>query len=106
MSRFTSEYGQRVREARVTAGLSQTELGERLSLTRSSIANIEAGRQPASAEQVIQTAEALGCDPRWLLTGWQPGRAAPAIGFPVKAVTSHVATLRKLADDLEAQAQR
>lgn len=106
MSRFTSEYGQRVNAARTTAGVTQTELGERLGMSRSSVANIEAGRQAASAEQVIQTAEALGCDPRWLLTGWEPGRAAPAIGFPVKSVTSHVAALRKLADDLESGVAR
>lgn len=102
MSRFTSEYGRRVQTARVTAGLTQAELASRLDLTRSSVANVEAGRQAASAEQVIQTAEALGCDPRWLLTGWETSRATPAIGVPAKAVTSHVAALRQLANDLEA----
>lgn len=69
MTRYTSEYGHRVNTARVAAELTQTQLGELLGLTRSSIANIEAGRQGASAEQVVQTAAALNVPAPWLLVG-------------------------------------
>jgi transcriptional regulator with XRE-family HTH domain len=75
MSRFTSEYGGRVNLARRRAGLSQSELGEALGLSRSSVANVEAGRQGSSAEQVVQFAKALGVPAAWLLVGdstWTP----------------------------------
>jgi transcriptional regulator with XRE-family HTH domain len=102
MSRYTEEYGQRLNTARVAVGITQTQLAERLGLTRSSIANIEAGRQSPSAEQVVDTATALGCDPRWLLTGWEPGR--PPIQPKPRVLAEHVAALRKLADRLETAA--
>jgi len=43
--RFYSEFGRRVCNARVKAGLTQAELADHLGLTRSSIANLESGRQ-------------------------------------------------------------
>lgn len=101
MTRFTAEYGQRVRSARAAAGLTQTELGERLNLTRSSVANVEAGRQAATAEQVIQTAEAVGCDPRWLLTGTGRATRIQTVGIPSRIVAGHIAALRSLAERLE-----
>jgi transcriptional regulator with XRE-family HTH domain len=98
---FDVAYGQRIHAARVMAGLTQLELAGRLGLTRSSIANIEAGRQRVMAAQVPPAAEALGCDPRWLLTGWDPDRTVQDVGVPRRAVTSHVAALRRLAAELE-----
>ncbi|WP_027947200.1 helix-turn-helix domain-containing protein [Amycolatopsis taiwanensis] len=79
MSAYTTEYGERVRDARERARLTQIQLGNRLSLTRSSIVNIEAGRQAATAEQVIGTAQALDVDPAWLLLGDRPGVEAHII---------------------------
>ncbi|HKS43651.1 MAG TPA: helix-turn-helix transcriptional regulator [Amycolatopsis sp.] len=100
MSTFAEEYGKRVNTARTVAGLTQTELGARVDLTRSSIANIEAGRQSASAEQVIEFAEAMRCDPRWLLTGWPPGR--PTVLAPRQDMATAAANLRKIANMLDA----
>lgn len=100
-SAYSREYGSRLRAARVMAGLTQDEAATKLGLTRSSVANIEAGRQNATAEQVIQTAQALGCDPRWLLTGWEPGHAFQGAAVARNALTSHVRSLRELADRLE-----
>jgi len=51
--------GDRIRAARVRARVTQTELGERVGLTRSSIANIEAGRQRAMVHTLLQVADAL-----------------------------------------------
>ncbi|MCA1671851.1 MAG: helix-turn-helix domain-containing protein, partial [Actinobacteria bacterium] len=51
--------GERIRAARVHAGTTQTELGQRVGLTRSSIANIEAGRQRAMIHTLLQVAQAL-----------------------------------------------
>ena len=51
--------GERIRAARAHAGTTQTELGQRVGLTRSSIANIEAGRQRAMIHTLLQVADAL-----------------------------------------------
>jgi transcriptional regulator with XRE-family HTH domain len=70
------QLGARIRDARKAAELTQTELAAEVGLERSSIANMEAGRQQPSADRVMAIGMALGADPRWLLTGW--GR----IGLP------------------------
>jgi len=51
--------GERIRAARVHARTTQTELGQRVGLTRSSIANIEAGRQRVMIHTLLQVADAL-----------------------------------------------
>ena len=55
--------GDRIRAARTQAKITQTDLGLRIGLTRSSIANIEAGRQRVMLHWVFQIAEELGADP-------------------------------------------
>lgn len=72
MGDYNVELGARIAEARNAAGLSQSDLSTRMGLTRSSVANTEAGRQKMRAEQVMAIAEITGSDPRWLLTGWGP----------------------------------
>ena len=57
---FYEEFGRRVREARELKGISQRELAERLRMTRSSVANVEAGRQRVLVHQAVQIAEAIG----------------------------------------------
>lgn len=110
MSQFTSEFGQRLQRARVAAGLTQTELGDVLSLSRSSIANTEAGRQACYAEQVIEYADALGIDPHWLLTGRGPDQTAnlataAANRALVRRFPELAAHLRELATDLDRAAK-
>lgn len=102
MGDYWPEYGARVKAARIAAGLTQTELSTLLALERSSVANIEAGRQQQTAEQVILTANATGADPRWLLTGWEPERPYRAAGMSLRVVGEHIGALRRLADDLTA----
>ncbi|MGH2892604.1 MAG: helix-turn-helix domain-containing protein [Solirubrobacteraceae bacterium] len=51
--------GDRIRGARARCRTTQTELGQRVGLTRSSIANIEAGRQRAMIHTLLQIANAL-----------------------------------------------
>lgn len=111
MTRFTSEYGQRLNAARTAAGLSQTDFGNKIGLTRSSIANVEAGRQSCTAEQVIQHAEVLGIDPHWLLTGRgpdQPARLAAGPGLArrlAERLPEVTGDLRRIADNLDALAE-
>jgi transcriptional regulator with XRE-family HTH domain len=51
--------GQRVRAARVKRGLSQRELAGRVDLTRTSITNIEQGRQKLLVHTLFLLSEAL-----------------------------------------------
>lgn len=98
---YYAEYGSRVREARKAVGITQDELARVLGLTRASVANIEAGRQKQLADQVITTANQLGVDPRWLLTGWSYGPAPKLQPMASRRlVDAHVRALRRLADQL------
>lgn len=67
--------GKRLREARVSAGLTQAQLAERAKLTQSAIAEIEAGRSRNSAK-IIELSRALNVRADWLQTGESP--SAPA----------------------------
>ncbi len=66
---FSVAFGARVKEAREKAKLSQSELAKRLGLTRSSVANIEAGRQHPTVERAAMIVRVVRCDPGWLLAG-------------------------------------
>lgn len=59
--------GDRIKAARTLAKITQTDLGRQIGLTRSSIANIEAGRQRVMLHWVFQIADELGVDPRELI---------------------------------------
>lgn len=95
---FRVTFGARVKEAREAAGLTQTQLANRLGRTRSSVANIEAGRQIPSVEVAARCSQALGCDPGWLLSG----RMYP---YPVRPLV-RPADLREIVESAELLAQR
>lgn len=61
--------GARIRMLRETLGLSQAELAERTSLDRTSITNIEGGRQRLLLQTVEEFAKALGVAPKHLMKG-------------------------------------
>ena len=48
-------------EHRIIAGLTQTELGERIGLPHSSISAYETGRRGAHPKRIKELADALGC---------------------------------------------
>lgn len=52
--------GRELKERRQEAGMQQGELAEAVSLSRSSIANAEAGRQALPIHHLVEIAEALG----------------------------------------------
>jgi transcriptional regulator with XRE-family HTH domain len=60
MRRFYEEVGRRVRRVRTEAGMTQQDLADAVELSRASIANIEAGRQPFPAHMLFVLARALG----------------------------------------------
>jgi transcriptional regulator with XRE-family HTH domain len=61
------EFGKRVRARRNVMKLTQEELADRMGLTRTSITNIEAGRQHVVLHQLFLLASHLGVEPHELL---------------------------------------
>ncbi len=59
MDGFYGEFGRRVTEARENASLSQGALGRRANLSRTSIVNIEKGRQRVLLHKAVELAEIL-----------------------------------------------
>jgi transcriptional regulator with XRE-family HTH domain len=91
-----ASFGERVRAARDLAGLRQQDLADATGLVRSSIANIEAGRQELSLTAAVRIAAVLNTTVGTLLgEGAEP--------FPwrelVTRVTASERTYQKLADD-------
>ncbi len=64
---FYVEIGRRVRLARERAGLTQDALAARVSLSRTSVTNIEKGRQKVLLHTFCGLAAALGVAPTTLL---------------------------------------
>lgn len=69
------EFGKLMRAARESVGMSQAALGRLVQLSRTSITNIECGRQHVSLRQLFDMAEAVGRAPTSLLP--QPRAALP-----------------------------
>ena len=59
LEKFYDELGARIKEARNKASINQDALGNYLNLTRSSIVNIESGRQRPSIHLLLQMAKVL-----------------------------------------------
>lgn len=62
IDRFYADLGRRVRDARVKLNLTQGQLAAQLGLTRSSVANLEAGRQRIPIHVLAQAAILLRVD--------------------------------------------
>jgi transcriptional regulator with XRE-family HTH domain len=61
--------GAKLVHMRTTLGISQEELAKKIGLTRTSITNIEAGRQRVLLHDVEKIAAAFGISPKHLLKG-------------------------------------
>jgi transcriptional regulator with XRE-family HTH domain len=64
---FYVEVGHRVRSARERAGLTQDALAERVALSRTSVTNIERGRQRVLLHTLWDIAAVLGVEPVTLI---------------------------------------
>lgn len=86
MDWFYEQFGLRVRRARLEMGLNQEALGHRVGLERSSISNIEKGRQKVQLHMLLEFATALEVAPTALLpesgTPADPLRQVPADARP------------------------
>jgi transcriptional regulator with XRE-family HTH domain len=61
------QFGRRLRDLREAAGLTQDQVAERVKLKRTSITNIERGRQHIALHQLYLLAAAVGKSPTELL---------------------------------------
>ncbi|WP_329176814.1 helix-turn-helix domain-containing protein [Streptomyces sp. NBC_01477] len=67
MDEFYEAFGERVRQARTALGLNQQTLGSAVGLNRTSISNIEKGRQRVPLHMLLEFASALHVEPESLL---------------------------------------
>ena len=67
MDDFYEQFGRRVRGARLEQGLNQQALAHRVGLERSSISNVEKGRQRVQLHMLLEFAAALNVPPSQLL---------------------------------------
>jgi transcriptional regulator with XRE-family HTH domain len=67
-----TDVGKRIRDARGRAGLSQEDLAAAVALKRTSITNIESGRQKLLLHTFVDVAAALGVSPAALLPELTP----------------------------------
>lgn len=74
MEPFYSELGLRIQGYRKRAGMTQAELGQRLTppLTRASVANIESAKQRLLAHTLVNVASVLGVDLAELVPSKKP----------------------------------
>jgi transcriptional regulator with XRE-family HTH domain len=63
------QFGSKIESMRVALGLSQQELSKRVGLTRTSVTNIEAGRQRVLLDDVEKFAAAFTTSPKFLMRG-------------------------------------
>ena len=74
---FDRALGQRIREARERAGVKQEQLAQAVGLSRTSITNIERGRQGVQAFLLARIAESLGCQAADLFPSQSRGPSIP-----------------------------
>jgi transcriptional regulator with XRE-family HTH domain len=86
-------FGTRLRQRRIRAGISQDELAVAAGLSRTSIVNIEQGRQGASLSTLYRLADALACRSADLLPPL-PETDLPRIAIGDESAESKEAVMR------------
>lgn len=74
----TMTLGERIKEQRKRAGMSQEKLAEALSVSRQAVTKWEAGQSAPSSDNLFKLAEALGCPVSALLDGGDGANTTPA----------------------------
>ena len=93
--KFYEELGKSIRARREQLKITQAELGDRLGLSRTSVTNIECGRQRLLIDQFCRLAEVLKCERDDLLS------TALRNGQDQKAATRDLASLPTVARFVE-----
>jgi transcriptional regulator with XRE-family HTH domain len=100
IDRFYRDVGNLVQAARDQAGLSQTELADRIGFTRSSVANLEAGRQRIRLHILALIADALRVNTDELVP---KARLGIAKDFSQVDLTGHEASTRRFVESAISQ---
>ncbi len=70
--RLATEFGERVRTARLATGLSQEALADVAGVHRTMVGHVERGEATPTIRTVVRLADALGIDPAELVRGMRP----------------------------------
>ena len=79
-------FGSRVRALREGKNVTQEELAKRVDLSRTSITNIEKGRQRVLLHQMVEIAQALDAEPAALMPPPETAAASPPMRKDVAKV--------------------
>lgn len=88
VDRFYAAVGSRVRSTRAGRGMSQAGLAQQIGFTRSSVSNLEAGRQRIALHLLVQIARALDCEPAALIPEVAPTSSVD--GAVLDELTEHL----------------
>jgi phage repressor protein C with HTH and peptisase S24 domain len=88
-----NKINERLRAARKSAGYTQKKLAELLGISEPTMNNYEVGKRVPLADLLARTAEVLGCDAGWLLTGKGDGVASSGGGSDKSAPSADAAKL-------------
>lgn len=85
--------GERIRRARANCEMRQADLAQRVGLSRTSITNVELGRQGLAIHQLFEFADALGVEPCELLPA-EPSRSEKEPDHVPPELSDWVASLK------------
>lgn len=92
--------GQRIKEARKSAGLTQRELAEKAGTATGTIQQYELGKRQPRIEQFQAIADVLNVDVNWLMNGYTLAQRDQAFRDFVKKRFSEVETVKTRADEV------
>jgi transcriptional regulator with XRE-family HTH domain len=96
------ELGERMRQARLRAKLTQQQVGDLLGKTKAAVSNFETGQNKPSLETLIAFAKETNCSLDWLVLGREPdGTYDKRIRALPEALREYVVTALLLAERVQ-----
>lgn len=89
--------GTRIRTAREAADLTQHDLAKQLGVSRSAVAQWEAGKNAPTMDKIEELSTALGQAGEWIVSGkgtMRQARAADAVNYPKGTVATNVKNMK------------
>jgi transcriptional regulator with XRE-family HTH domain len=94
--------GKAIRDIRTAAGLTQDDVADKIGCARSSVANIEAGRQDTTVTRLVAIADVLGVSPAYLLPGGEDSvRRVSSLLAEIACLRSAVSCARAALDNAQ-----